>query len=186
MQSKLFCKFCLLFLVSLMFSNPLLAQEKKAPQKPLTPEELQKADKGKLRPPKGASFQIAPIENAKGLYLALLADDENRTLEEFFQVDKLPVLEAIVAEAKKFGFTEEAVGNAKPLTTRFSDKQVPNFVVDVSKIAKQTHFYVTMKTQRGKITVDAGTIKRGDPDATALLFDMLNKIQAVKSQSEIQ
>lgn len=186
MQSKLFRTFCFLLVVSLVFANPLLAQEKKGQPKPMTPEELQKLGKGKRHPSKGSSFQIAPVDNSKGMYLALLADEEGRTLTEFFQFDKLPILEAIVAEAKKFGLTEEAVGGAKPLTTRFSDKQVPNFVVDVSKITKQTHFYVTVKTQRGKITIDAGAIKRGDPDATALLFDMLGKLQEVKAHSQIQ
>lgn len=186
MQSRLFNKFCFLLLVTLSVSSTTFAQEKKTPPKPFTPEELQKMDKGKRRPPKGPTFQITPIEQVKGMYLALLADDQGRTLEEFFLFEKLPILEAIVLEAKNFGLTEEAVGGAKPLTTRFSDRQVPNFMVDVSKVAKQTHFYVTMLNQRGKITVDAGAIKRGDPEATAMLYDILTKIQAAKSQGESQ
>jgi hypothetical protein len=186
MQSRLVTKFSLLLLVNLCFSCTMFAQEKKTSPKPLTPEELQKMDKGKRQPPKGPTFQITPIEQVKGMYLALIADDQGRTLEEFFLFEKLPVLEAIVSEAKKFGLTEESVGGAKPLTTRFSDKQLPNFLVDVSKVAKRTHFYVTMLNQKGKITVDAGEIKRGDPEATAMLYDILTKIQAAKSQGEIQ
>ncbi len=179
-------KFYFLLFISLFLSNTLDAQEKKGPPKPYTPEELQKMDKGKIRPPKGATFQITSIETVKGVHLALLADEHGRTMEEFFQTDKLPILEAIVSEAKSFGLTEESVGGTKPVTTRFSDKQVPNFVVDVSKVAKQTRFYVTMQNRTGKITADAGTIKRGDPDATALLYVILTKIQTAKSQSEIQ
>ena len=185
MQPKLFSRFCFLLFVSLFFSNALLAQEKKAQPKPFTPEELQKMDEGKRRPPKGPTFQISPIENVKGNVSVLLADGP-QTLEDFFQFDKLPILEAIVSEAKRFGLNEESVGGAKPLTTRFSDKQVPNFIVDVSKIAKQTHFYVTMQNQIGKLTIDAGVIKRGDPDASALLYEMLTKIQKAKSENPIQ
>jgi hypothetical protein len=186
MPLKLLHKLCFLFFVSLFFSNTLFAQAKKGPPKPYTPEELQKMDKGKLHPPKGPSFQIATIENVKGQCLALLADDQGRTLEEFIQLDKLPILEAIVSEAIKFGLTEESVGGTKPLTTRFSDKQAPNFVVDVSKVAKQTRFYVTINGLRGRLTIDAGTIKRGDPDATALLNEIHTKIQAVQAQNPIQ
>src|SRR5688572_17436005 len=98
MQSKLFYKIGSLILLSLVFSNPLLAQ-KKAHPKPLTPEEQQKLEKGLRRPPTGASFQISPIENVKGLYHALLAAPDHSHVEEFFQFDKLPILEAIVFEA---------------------------------------------------------------------------------------
>jgi hypothetical protein len=179
-------KLALLLTVSLLFANQLAAQNKKPPQKTFTPEELQKMDQGKRRPLKGTSFQITPIESVKGVCLALLVDGEGRTLEEFIQFDKLPILEAVVTEAKQFGLTEESVGNGKAITTRFSDKQMANFVVDVSKLGKQTHFYVTMQNQQGKITLDAGTIKRGDPEATAFLYDILSKIQAAKNPNPIQ
>src|SRR5688572_31671371 len=92
MQSRLVTKFSLLLLVNLCFSCTLFAQEKKTSPKPPTPEELQKMDKGKRQPPKGPTFQITAIEQVKGMYLALIADDQGRTLEEFFQFEKLPVL----------------------------------------------------------------------------------------------
>jgi hypothetical protein len=186
MQTKFIRKFALLLTLSLLVSHTLFAQEKKGPPKEFTPEELQKMDKGKRRPVKGASFQITPIESVKGVCLALLADGQGKMLEEFFLFDKLPVLEAIVTEAKNFGLTEEAVGKGKAETTRFSDKQVPNFVVDVSKLGKQTQFYVTVQTRQGKITLDAGAIKRGDPDATPFLYDILAKIQGAKNLNPIQ
>jgi hypothetical protein len=187
MQTKLFIKFGLLLCISLFISNTLLAQGKKPAPKPLTDEELQKLDKGKKRPPTtGAAFQISPIESVKGVCHALLVDGENRTFEDFIPLDKLPLLEAIITEARKFGLTEESVGTTKPVTTRFSDKQVPNFVVDVSKQGKQTHFYVTMQSKVGKITVDAGVIKRGDPNATAFLYEMLAKIEHARTVNPIQ
>jgi hypothetical protein len=186
MQTKFISKFALLLTVSLLVSHTLFAQEKKGPPKEFTPEELQKMDKGKRRPLKGASFQLTAIDSVKGVCLALLADGQGKTLEEFFLFDKLPVLEAIVTEAKNFGLTEEGVGRAKAETTRFSDKQVPNFVVDVSKFGKQTHFYVTLQTRQGKITLDGGAIKRDDPEATAFLYDILAKIQGAKALNSIQ
>jgi hypothetical protein len=181
MQTKFISKFALLLAVTLLVCHPLFAQEKKGPPKDFTPEELQKLDKGKRRPVKGVTFQLSPIDSVKGVCLALLADGQGKTLEEFLLYDKLPILEAIVTEAKNFGLTEEAVGRGKAEITRFSDKQVPNFVVDVSKLGKQTQFYVTMQTQQGKITLDAGTIKRDDPNATAYLYDILAKIQSAKN-----
>jgi hypothetical protein len=187
MQMKLFIKLCLLLCISLFISNTLLAQGKKPAPRPLTDEELQKLDKGKRKPPTAASaFQITPIPAMKETCLALLVDGENRTLEEFILFEKLPILEGIITEAKKFGLTEESVGTSKPVTTRFSDKQFPQFVVDVAKQGKQTHYYVTMQNRVGKITLDAGVIKRDDPNATAFLYEMLTKIQSATIPNPIQ
>jgi hypothetical protein len=185
MQSKLFAKICLLFLVSLFFANAIFAQQSKPVSKPLTPEDLRKMDKGKMRPPHGAVFEITYIEGVKGMCDAVLADGNGQTLDEFFLYEKLPLLVAIISEAKKFGLTEEAVGTNKALTTRFSDKQVPNFIVDVSKTGKQTHFYLTVKNQTQSITLDAGKIKRGDPEEKIFLDEILTKIQAVKPRENV-
>jgi len=186
MQVKFISKIGFLFLVSLLFTNTLCARQDKTPQKPFTPEDLRKMDKGKMRPPHGASFQIVAT-SSKGMYLALMAD-EQKTVIEYFLYDKLAILEAIVSEAKKFGLTEEAVGGAKPLTTRFSDKQVPSFIVDVTKVGKMTHFYITLKGQtesgpQGNLTIDVGSIKRGDSEAKAKLYDILENIQSAKEHA---
>ena len=184
MQSKVINKAGFLILISLFFTNTLLARQEKTPKKPYTPAELRKMDKGKMRPPHGASFQINPMELNKGMYLALIGDEEGRTAQDFVLYDKLPILEAIISEAKKFGSTEEAVGGAKPLTTRFSDKQVPYFVVDVSKVGKLSHFYITLKGQTGgSITIHAGTINRGDTEAKAMLYDILVNVQAMREHA---
>ncbi|MBI3651244.1 MAG: hypothetical protein HY231_09390 [Acidobacteria bacterium] len=180
-------KIVFLFLVMLMVPNALFALQYKAPQakpqaKPLTPEELRKLDKGKARPPHGSAFQIDAVPMSKGMYAALITDDQGRLIQEFFTHDKLPNLEAIVAEAKKFGATEEAVGGAKPMTTRFADKQVSNFLVDVAKFGKQTTFYITVTSQTGKLTIEAGSFKRGDPDAKPMLWDLLTHLQTLRAQ----
>jgi hypothetical protein len=187
MQAKLLIKFGLLLCISLFMSGMLFAQGKKPVQKPLTEAEIMKQEKTKTKPPKpGTAFQIRPVESMKEMCHALLVDEENRTFEEFIIFEKIPILEAIVTEAKKFGLTEEAVGAAKPVTTRFSDKQYPNFVVDVAKKGKQTHFYVTMQNRQGKITLDAGVIQRDDPNATAFLYEILTKIQSATVPNPIQ
>jgi hypothetical protein len=187
MQSKIINKIGFLFLVSLLFAAPLLAGQEKTPQKVFTPEDLRKMAKGKLSPPHEARFQIDPIESSKGMYLAFIAE-ESKVVREFVFYDKLSILEAIVLEAKKFGLNEEAVGGAKPLTTRFSDKQVPNFIVDVQKAGKMTQFFVTLKGQTesgqmGSLTISAGSIKRGDPDAKAMFYDIVENVQAAKQHA---
>jgi hypothetical protein len=188
MQAKLLIKLGLLLCISLFVAPTLLAQGKKpAPRQP-TPEEVEKAEKTRKRPPTASipAFQIRPVDGLKEMCLALLVDGQGGKLEEFIIFEKIPILEAIVSEAKKFGLTEESTGAAKAVTTRFSDKQYPNFVVDVSKLGKQTHFYVTMQNRQGKLTVDAGTIKRDDPNATAFLYDMLTRIQSATVPNPVQ
>jgi hypothetical protein len=184
MQAKLISRIGLLLWLGLLFSNTLLARQEKTPQKTFTDAELRKMDKGKMRPPHGTTFQLNAMELNKGMYLAFLADENNRTMQEFFLYDKLAILEAVVSEAKKFGPTEESVGGSKPLTTRFMDKQVPNFIIDVAKLGKTTSYYLTLKGQTGSLTVSAGSFKRGDPETPRLMIDdILERVQAAKEHA---
>lgn len=183
---RVFMPFSLLALLLVSLHAGAVAQDK-APQKPFTNEDLMKMDRGKMRPPSGARFDVIFAEGTKAMYAVLLHNDERRFVQDLYHISQLEIIEAMVGEAKKFALTEEAVGGAKPLTTRFSNEQLPNFFIDVSKMGKQTRFYITMKGSNGTMTLEAGAIRRGAPAkkpdevVEPMLFDtLIERIQAAK------
>lgn len=163
-------------------------KQKSAP-KPHTAEALTNLDaNAKMKLPAGPNFEVLFAEGTKAQYVVLLHSEDRRFVQNLFHANQLDVMEAIITEAKKFGPTEEAVGGAKPLTTRFSDKQIPEFFVDVAKIGRQTRYYVTLKGSNGTLTVDAGGIKRGDQknkdeESDTIFFDkLIERIQTAKQR----
>ncbi|MFY9609607.1 MAG: hypothetical protein WAU45_13440 [Blastocatellia bacterium] len=181
----------ILGLVVLMLVSPadLFAQKKegpKGPPKQFTPAELAEMSRGKRRPPTGASFYLAPIAGAKNQYSLLLTDADNRTVAGTFRLSQISIFQALVIAAKEFAETNESVGTtAKPVTTRFRDKDELSFVIDVQKTATHSRFFVSMNCVSGKITVDAGAIKRGSKEeGDALFLKILPRVEVVLAGSQ--
>lgn len=183
--------FGILALAMLMLgtSADLFAQKKqkpKGPPKQFTPAELAKMAKGKRRPPTGASFYLAPIADKQNQYSLLLTDADNRAVAGTFMLSQISIFQALVVAAKEFGETNESVGTtAKPVTTRFRDDDEPTFVIDVQKTATHSRFFVSMNCVTGKITVDAGAVKRGSKEqGDALFLKILPRVEAVLAGSQ--
>lgn len=165
-------------------------QKTKEPVRQPSEEELLRMHrKATMVVPSGASFYIAPIVETPSQYTVLLADNEGRTVSGIFHINQVNILEALLLEAKKFADTEEAVGGAQAVVTRFKDRKDTAFIIDVAKRGLESRFYVTVNvlgTQR--LTIDAGAIKRGPKDPNkeekkpdALFFEILSRVQKVKS-----
>ena len=186
MRSKSITNVALLLLM-LMPSPGLFAQTKVKPQpRPQTPEELAKMAKGKMKPPTGASFYIAPIDESRNQYSLLLTDADNRSVAGTFLSSQVTLLQALLVTAREFAETNESVGTvSKPVTTRFRDKGEPSFVIDVQKNATHSRVFVSMSSLNGKITVDAGALKRGAKDHGDVLFlKSLSRIQTAVGESQ--
>ncbi len=186
-------KIIAVILLSLLIPASSYGQKTKAPVKQPSEEDLMKMHrKATMMPPSGASFYIASIVETPSLYTLLLADNEGRTVSGTFNVNQVNLLEALLIEARKFAETDEAVGGAKAIITRFKDSKDTAFIIDVAKKGLESRFYVTFNilgTQ--KLTVDAGAIKRGpknpkeeDKQPDALFFEILSRVQKVKSESQ--
>jgi len=93
-----------------------------------------------------------------------------------------------MVEAEKFAKTSEAVGGVDaPQITRFVDKKEPSLVVDVEKAGIQSRFYVTINCLNGRLTVDAGAIKRDGKEHPQTLFSkILSRIQALNAAHKTQ
>jgi hypothetical protein len=186
MQSKSIRVFALA-LIMLIPSADLFAQKKaKHPPAQLTPAETASTSKIRLTPPSGANFYLAAIPDAVNQYSMLLTDADNRTLAGTFTRQQISLFRALLVAAKEFGETSESAGTtAKPITTRFKDKNEPSFIVDVEKTATHTRFYVSMSYLGGKITTAAGTIKRGSKDPEKLLMlTILSRIEAITGENQ--
>ena len=155
------------------------AQTKAPPKKPLTDSELEKLAATKSKPPSGASFYMAPITEQPGNFTVLITDDDGRSASDQISMRELPVLEAILEAAKKFAANNESVGQTRVQTTRFSDDQLPRYIVDVSKIGNQSRFSVKLESLLGNVSLNAGSIKRTDREATTMLYDILDIVKKV-------
>jgi hypothetical protein len=172
----------LLCCVTLSASPAYGQKESKKHDPPLTEKQLQELHiKAKVKPPSGVSFYIAPIVETPGRFSMSFTDADGRTLSGVYVRSQIDILEAILAEAKKFAQTDESVGLKKPTITRLSDSKEPGLFVDVAKMGVQSQFFITVKYMDEFITVDAGTIKRGDEKSKALLYDILTRVQEVKN-----
>ena len=167
-----------LFSVSVFAQKPT-KQSKTAPNPAAATEIGPDPGKG-LRPPSGPSFYIAPIESTKGMFSVLLANG-NTTVAGSFTSRQVEVFESVLAAAKDFALSDEAVGKSAPIITRLMDQHEWSLFVDVSKVNDRSKIYVTLITPSGKLTVEAGEIVRGSKkEQTAMLFKMISQVQDAK------
>ncbi|MEK6302494.1 MAG: hypothetical protein AABO41_17420 [Acidobacteriota bacterium] len=188
MQSKLI-RIVALTLVVFVSSADLLAEQKRAKKAPplqSAPREVAAKPKEILRAPSGPSFYIEQISETRNQYSLLLTDSDNRSVAGTFLLSQLSLFQALMVAAKDFGETTESAGTtAKPVTTRFMDKGEPSFVIDVEKTATHSRFYVSMTSLAGKVTVNAGAVKRGSKDqGNPLFFALLSRVNAVIAESK--
>jgi hypothetical protein len=153
------------------------AQKKAPPKEPLTEAELQKLAATKNKPPSGSSFYLAPIVDQPGNYTILITDENGRSASDQISTRELPVLEAILNAAKTFATNNESVGQNRAQTTRFSDDQLPRYVVDVAKAGNHSQFILKLNSLTGKVVLDAGSIKRTDREPSAMFHDILDIVK---------
>lgn len=118
------------------------------------------------------------LENPK-LYNLIMSDTDEHVISGTFSLEQLQILRAIMVEAEKFSLSDEAVGTKAPITTRFMDKQEPAFIVDVQKAANQAQLFLTLQTETGRMTWEAGRIIRSSRREDGFFFDLLSRLESV-------
>lgn len=83
-----------------------------------------------------------------------------------------------MVEAEKFALSGEAAGTKDPVTTRFMDKQEIAFIVDVEKLGPRSNLYLTIRTEIGRITLNAGRIIRTTRREEGFFFDLLTQLES--------
>ena len=125
------------------------------------------------------SFTFDRLPENPKLYSLVISDTDEHVVSGTFSVEQLQILRAIMVEAEKFAFTEEAVGTKEPITTRFMDKQEPAFIVDVQKVGNQGQLFLTLQTETGRMTWEAGRVFRSTRRQEGFFFDLLSRLESV-------
>lgn len=133
---------------------------------------------GAKNEPQGATFSLTQLPEDARQYSLVISDGDERTISGNFSIDQLQILRAIMTEAEKFAFNGEAAGTKDPITTRFTDKQERAFIVDVEKLGPQSRLFFTLKTEIGRITLNAGRIVRSTRREEGFFFDLLSRLES--------
>jgi hypothetical protein len=125
------------------------------------------------------SFSLTQTPENPMKYSLVISDDDEHSISGIFSIEQLQVLKAIMTEAEKFALNEEAVGTTESTTTRFADKQEASFVIDVEKLGTQSGLFLTVKSEVGRMTVNAGKISRSNRREEGFFFDLLSRLESV-------
>ncbi len=154
-----------------------------APGREFASAKTSRADQGTRKPASTARFSLDQSDENSNDFALILSDGEEKSVSGMFFIGQLYTFRELLLEARKFAFTEEAVGKDEPITTRFSNKDERAFTIDVSKRGNQSQFFVTIKTLIGSMTVDAGAVNRSDKKEEGLLFEMLKRVEVMIARS---
>lgn|GEM_PF-2833683 len=124
------------------------------------------------------SFNLTQLPENPRQYSLIISDEDEHTISGSFSVDQLQILRAIMAEADKFALTAEAAGDKQPITTRFMDKHEHSFIVDVQKIGPQSGLFLTVTTEIGQTTVEAGKTNRATMHREGFFFKLLSRLDS--------
>ena len=128
---------------------------------------------------KGASVNLNRLPENPRQYSLIISDDDEHVVSGAFSIEQLQILRAIMMEAEKFAFSEEGVGAKEVITTRFMDKQEPAFIIDVQKVGNQSLFFLTLNTETGRTTWEAGKTIRSSRREDGFFFDLLSRLESV-------
>jgi hypothetical protein len=111
--------------------------------------------------PGGTTFYIEAVAGPPIQYSILVTDNNGRSVPGTYVRPQIDIFDALLSAAKEFALTAEEAGTAsQPKVTRFIDKHETAFFIDVQKAGNVSHFFVTIKSLFGVLTIDAGAIKR--------------------------
>jgi hypothetical protein len=137
--------------------------------------------------PSGPDFYIEAVPGLGIQYSILLTDSNNRSVPSTFIRQQIEIFEALLLAGKEFALNEEEVGTpSKPKITRFMDKHEKSFIIDVQKVGDRSHFFLTIDSLFGRLTVDAGAIRRGnkksgEDEPEPLYYKIITRVQTAKT-----
>ncbi|MFL6275828.1 MAG: hypothetical protein ACJ74G_11635 [Blastocatellia bacterium] len=140
------------------------------------------------KPPSGPDFYIEPVTGPNMRFSILLTDKNNRSVPGTFIRQQIEILEDLLLASKAFALNEEEVGTvSKPKITRFMDKHEKAFIIDVQKAGDKTQFFLTIDSLLGRLTIDAGVIKRGvkkpgeAEEPEPLFYKIITRVQEARN-----
>src|SRR5688572_14078440 len=102
----------------------------------------------------GATFRLTGSTEGPGRFNLYISDGEETVISGSFSSDQIRNFRDVMAEARSFALTEEAVGKGEPQTTRFFNEEDNALIIDVMKFENQSQVFITYETEIGRITVE--------------------------------
>src|SRR5436305_8016263 len=163
------------------------AEKRHEPPTDMPLDRQDKLDRKAAKLPTGPDFYIEPVAGPRVQYSILVTDNNNRSVPGTFIRQQIDILEDLLLAGKAFAVNEEEVGTAsKPKITRFMDKHEKAFIIDVQKAGDKTHFFLTIESLFGRLTIDAGVIKRGvkkpgeEEEPEPLFYKIITRVQEAR------
>lgn len=125
------------------------------------------------------SFTLTRLPENQSKFSFVISDGDERTISGNFSVQQLQILRVVMTEAEKFALTGEASGTKDPITTRFRDKRESAFMIDVEKLGNQSRLFLTLKSEIGRMTAEAGKLNRITKREEGFFFDLLTRLESV-------
>ncbi|MEK6406209.1 MAG: hypothetical protein AABN34_04520 [Acidobacteriota bacterium] len=132
-----------------------------------------------LTRPQEVSFNLNRVPENPRQYSLVISDSEEHNISGSFYMEQLEILRAIMVEAQKFAMTSESAGVKEAITTRFMDKEEKSFIVDVQKNGTESRLFLTLKTELGRLTLEAGRTNRGTRREEGFFFDLLGRLESI-------
>jgi hypothetical protein len=176
MREKLTAKFLMSFLIGLLVAVAATGMA-------IAPKCHNKEEPVANQSPE-AGFTLTRLPENARQYSLIISGAEERSISGTFSVEQLQILTAIMVEAEKFAVGAEAVGTKDPITTRFMDKQERAFIVDVQKAGNQSVLFLTLKTELGRMTVEAGRTIRATRREEGFFFDLLSRLESTLPKAQ--
>lgn len=132
------------------------------------------------------SFTLTRLPENSRQYSLVVSDNDEHTISGHFSLEQLQILRTIMVEAEKLALSGEATGTTEPVTTRFMDRRESAFIVDVEKVGAQSKLFLTLKTEIGRMTTEAGRIVRTTRREEGFFFDLLAQLESLLPKLPVQ
>lgn len=129
--------------------------------------------------PQEFSYNLNRLPENSSRFSLVISDGDERTISGTFSVQQLQILQAVMMEARKFALGGEAAGTKDPITTRFMDRRETAFMVDVEKLGTQSRLFLTLKSEIGRMTAEAGKLNRNTRREEGFFYDLLTRLESV-------
>lgn len=125
------------------------------------------------------TFTLTRVPEPPLRYSLVISDSDEHVISYEFSMSQLESLRAVLLEAEKFAFSEEAVGTKEPLTTRFQDGKEQAVTVDVEKFGNLSRLYLTLTAEAASQTAEAGRLNRTTRRESGFFFELVSRLEAI-------
>ena len=127
----------------------------------------------------GPTCRVARSGRSLDRFDLMVSDGDEAVVSGTFSKGQIEVFRNILIEAQKFAMNEEEVGHQEPMTTRIASESEPALAVDVTKLDDQSQIFITLTSEVGQLTIEAGTVQRRSQHAQGVFFTLLSRMQSL-------